>query len=355
MSISDRFTIRSYQPGDEQEINDLHNMVFGSDRRLEVWRWKYDCSPRGAIKLISLLESDGQIVGQYANLLLDVKYRNQTYVVGQPVDMAIHPDYRGRRHIVDLFEDSARAYRTTNLPFGFGFPNQAAYPMVKKTLGYRDVDEILLLRYYMNPGLLLARFTRSARIMDWMRPLGNRLVRALYGWRWTRPVQGWTIEYIPSFDKRFDVFWEQMADTYPIMVARNSRYLNWRYVERPDIRYTTYAATREGQVQGYIVLSMERDIVFQGLVADLLAVDDATTEVLVKRALAHFLAQGVDTVSCWALPHTGLHRVLLRLAFFQRGVAAPLVCMVFDPDAIDEAFLCDPQNWYVTMGDSDGV
>jgi hypothetical protein len=355
MSISDAFTIQRYLPGDEQGINDLYNTVFGTDRSLEAWRWKYDHGPHGAQKLIYVLKSGGQAVGQYANLLLDVQYRGAGHLVAQPVDVAIYRDYRGKQLIVPLFQVFPAACRAMDISFGFGFPNEAHYGPGRELLGYRDVGEVLLMRRYLNPGLILGKLTRSPRILDWTRALGNRLVGALYGRRWALSMEAWSIERVPSFDERFDRFWERMSNVYPIMVARHRSYLNWRYVERPDVQYTTYAITREGELQGYVVLSLQRRIAMQGLVADLLAVDETATEVLLQRALAHFLDQGVDMASCWALPHTGLYRTLRRLGFAQRRVAAPLVCMVFDPDTIDEAFLCDPRNWYVTMGDSDGV
>jgi len=295
------------------------------------------------------------VVGQYANLFLDVQYRGTTYLVVQPVDVAIYREYRGRQLIVLLFQVCPAYCRARGIRFAFGFPNEAHYGAGRELLGYRDVGQVLLMRRYLNPGLFVAKLTQSPRILDWTRPLGNRLVRALYGRRWARPVEGWTIECIPSFDERFDRFWERMANVYPVMVARHRNYLNWRYVERPDVRYTTYAATREGELQGYVVLSLQRRIALQGLVADLLAEDDATMDVLLQRALTHFLDRSADMVSCWALPQTDLYRALRRLGFIQRRVAAPLVCMVFDHDTVDEAFLCDSRNWYVTMGDSDGV
>lgn len=348
-------TVRRYVPGDEQQINHLHNAVFGTERSLEVWRWKYEHSPRGQIKLIYVMEDADHVVGHYGNLTLDAVYQGEVLFAAQPTDIAIQAEYRGRGLIAPLFRTQPPLARAEGVRFGFGFPNELHYPVGKEVLGYRDVGEVLLMRRYLNPGLFLARLVRIPRILDWTRPLGKRLAWVLYGQRWARSVEEWAIERVPYFDERFDRFWERMVNVYPVMVARHGKHLNWRYVERPDVRYTTYAATQDEELQGYVVLSLERRIALQGLVADLLAVDETITEALLQRALAHFLDQGVDMVSCWALRHTDLYRALRRLGFIQRRVAAPLVCMVFDHGTIDEKFLCDPRNWYVTMGDSDGV
>jgi hypothetical protein len=347
--------IRRYQLGDEQGINNLYNVVFGTDRSLAEWHWKYDDSPRGATKLIYVLEDEGRIVGQYANLTLDAVYRGELLFAAQPVDIAIHADYRGRRLIGRLFQTQPALARAEGVRFGFGFPNEAHYRAGKQVLGYRDVGRILLMRRYLNPGLVLGKLTRSRRVLEATRPLGNKLAGLLYRRGLGQPDGERTIEEIARFDERFDFFCERMTHVYPIMVARHRHYLNWRYIDRPDVKYTTYAAMQGAELQGYVVLSMQRRMVLQGLVADLLAVDDATTHLLLRRALTHFLDQGADMVSCWALPHTGLYRTLQHLSFSRRRVAAVLVSMVFDHEMIDEAFLGDPRNWYVAMGDSDGV
>jgi len=74
-----------------------------------------------------------------------------------------------------------------------------------------------------------------------------------------------------------------------------------------------------------------------------------------KQAMRYFLAAGVDMVSSWNWPGTDFLHALENLGFRRRRVAAPLVCMIFDDQLIVETFITDPQNWYVTLGDSDGV
>jgi len=211
------------------------------------------------------------------------------------------------------------------------------------------------MRMYLNPVLILAKLVRNPKVLDLLRPLSKRMAQFLYSRRWRNHKDQWTFERVTSFDERFDRFWEKMMDRYPIMVARHRRYLNWRYAQHPDIKYTIFTALRDGQLQGFIVLSVQHRFVLQGLVADLLAEDDETTEVLLKHAMSYFLGKGVDMVSSWNWPGTDFLRALENLGFSQRRIAAPLVCMIFDTQLIDEAFITNPQNWYVTLADSDGV
>jgi hypothetical protein len=271
------------------------------------------------------------------------------------VDISIEVEYRGQKLVVPLFATQPPLARAEGIRFGFGFPNEAHTPIGREVLGYKDVGDVLLMRAYLNPALLLAKLLRNPKVLDVLRPLSKRLARLLHSRRWCDPDSRWTLESVTSFDERFDRFWERMIDRYPIMVARHSRYLNWRYTDRPDVEYTICVALLDGEIQGFVVLSVQHRFVLQGLVADLLAVDEETTEELMRKAMRYFLDKGVDMVSSWNWPGTDFLRVLKNLGFSQRRVAAPLVCMIFDEQLIDEAFITDPQNWYVTLGDSDGV
>ncbi len=346
-------TIRKYQPGDEQEINQLYNTVFGTNRSLTVWHWKYAQGPCAQPELVQIMEHDGQIIGQYSALILPMIYNGQTMIEAQATDIAIHDAYQGRRFSKSLFDAWISMACAVGVTFIFGFPNAVHYRAGKKAMNFGDIGPMMLMRRYVNPGLSLFKLTKLPITLNAPRRLANWLHRHLLRSRQT--PSDLSIESLEHFDERFDAFWDQMSSTYPIMVARTRAYLNWRYVAHPDASYVIYAAHRDGVVSGYIVLTVQRGFVVQGLIADVLAVDATTTQILLERALTHFFTIGVDMISTWSLPDSQLYNTLRWLKFVQRRVAAPLAYVIFDHDTIDESFLCDPCNWYVTMGDSDGV
>lgn len=346
-------TIRKYQPGDEQGINQLYNTVFGVNRSLDTWRWKYDQLPRAPLKLITVMEDAGRIVGQYSSSPLDMVYCGQTVLGTQPMDIAIQDAYRGRQLSKPLFQAWTSMVRASGVAFAFGFPNPLHYKVGKNILSYPDVGPVMLLRRYVNPGLGLFKLSKLPITLNVPRRLSNWIY--LRSCRSQKVSTDLSIERLDLFDERFDVFWAQMASMHPIMVARPRSYLNWRYVARKDASYTIYAAHRAGVIEGYVVLALRQQFVVQGLIADILAVNALTAQILLEHAMEYFFTAEVDMVSAWALPGSSLYETLRRIGFIQRRVAAPLVAMVFDHDAIDASFLHNPRNWYVTLGDSDGV
>lgn len=344
--------VRDYQPGDEEALNRLHNQTFGDTRSLDVWRWKYTEGPCAPLTHIAVMQDDERIVGHYGGVLAEVKYQGRTLLITQPTDIAIEEDYRGRWLLGKLLAYYVTRAPAKGLAFGFGFPNPAHYAPGKR-LGYKDVGSVWLICCHVNPGLLLAKLTRQSAFLRLLRGPANWMAQRLR--RTASLPEGLTITPVTRFDERFDALWQQTADRYPIAVARTSRYLNWRYGARPGADYTVLAAERAGALMGYTVLALQRRTVVQGQVADLWALDEATSQALLARAVEHFLRIGVDRVSAWALEDSQAAHTLARAGLRPHRVAAPLVCKVLTEGLVEEATLCDPRHWYVTMGDGDGV
>ena len=49
---------------------------------------------------------------------------------------------------------------------------------------------------------------------------------------------------VRRFDARVDRLWERLSDRFALAVRRDSRYLNWKYVEPPHVRYLGAVASR---------------------------------------------------------------------------------------------------------------
>ena len=61
------WSIRPYEPGDEEQILRLFKKVFGRERSLAHWQWKYRDNPEGAQILVAVTDA-GEVVGHYAGI-----------------------------------------------------------------------------------------------------------------------------------------------------------------------------------------------------------------------------------------------------------------------------------------------
>ena len=56
-----------------------------------------------------------------------------------------------------------------------------------------------------------------------------------------------------KLDERSDRLWQRLASRFAIAVKRDARYLNWKYLEPPHVRYTAALLRRGEEVDGYVV------------------------------------------------------------------------------------------------------
>jgi hypothetical protein len=61
------------------------------------------------------------------------------------------------------------------------------------------------------------------------------------------------VQEFSRFEPEWDGFWESTRGDYRMTTARTSRYLNWRYVDCPGLRYRLFQAKEGGAVQGFVV------------------------------------------------------------------------------------------------------
>lgn len=89
MSEPAEYSVRAYAPGDEAAIQRAFSGVFGVERSLAEWRWKFLAPPRGS-RILLAFDGAGELVCQYAAIAVDV-------AVGAPKRAAQIVDVFSRR------------------------------------------------------------------------------------------------------------------------------------------------------------------------------------------------------------------------------------------------------------------
>jgi hypothetical protein len=157
---------------------------------------------------------------------------------------------------------------------------------------------------------------------------------------------------VNEFGEETDRFWDRVRHDYPAIFVRNSRYLNWRFVESPDLQYRRFVARRQGECVGYFVLrrSMPEEISAGHIVDFLVAAGDTSAFESVIIHAAKIFGNSVAAVSCvTSIPAFELS--LRKLGFrIVRTVQATVVCRDPTVRARIEAL---KNVWYFTKGDHD--
>ena len=317
------YTLRTYEPGDEAAIQRGFSEVFGVERSLAEWRWKFREPPQGS-RIVLAFASDGELVCQYAAITVDIAWAGEPMQAAQIVDVfsrrrrGLGPRGGAFQRTMERFlADCAAA---PGLGFVYGFP------------GERHQRAGAATGRYFEP-LAIDRLQRT------LQPLPGRSRTAGAGSRKAsmptpRAGSGCAAD-----------------DRYPNATVRDAAWSEWRYERRPGGRYLQLGVRRAGEARAWGVLALTAaggacwvDLLWDGERADDLADLAAAVE---ERARAH----GASRVELWLRGDTEVRAALLERGY--TGSPEPhlrLSAIAFDPRVSVPQVL---ERLYLTMGDCD--
>jgi hypothetical protein len=314
-------TFRPYRDGDEGPINDGFNEVFGLNRSLEEWRWKFPERPEGRWIMLAV-GADGRVLAHYAAVAMQVQFGRESVRAGQIVDAYSRKEVRGTRVFSACYERFIEAFgAAASLPLMFGFPGRQHYEM----------------------GLKVLKYVLIGSVPYWLRDSGRRASRA-----------GWRFKIREGFDAvAVDDLWRRAAARYDVAAVRDAAWLARRYGGRPSVEYAHLSAWRNGRAHAWgVVCALGGTLRWVELVWDgetdlaLVAIDRAVV------GLARRLQ--CTSLELWLGGDPGAERALGSLGWARHPCPQDmlLVARTFeqrvDLDRMQRGF-------YLTMGDSDLV
>jgi hypothetical protein len=321
--------MRPYRAGDERPINDGFNEVFGLQRTLEEWRWKFrEVGPNSAIMLA--LEPSGEILAHYSALVVPLRVGNRMMNAGQIVDIYSRRRAREGLAAARVFRDAVRRFvaefcSADGLAVTYGFPGPRHLSLVRLGVASHGKAE-------MTPQPVQL-WTRSA---------------ALSGSLWPRH------EVQVGFDRSaLDELWGRASTRYGIGVVRDAAWISRRFVGRPGVEYVHLAARRRGGVHAWAVVrpgapvTSLAELVWDGESPGALLALDREVGRVARRA-------GAERVEMWLAGDRLAAEVFSRCGWVPgpHPVGLHMTAYTFDQRLDPGSF---PDGFYLTMGDADLV
>ena len=352
--VKSKISIRPYRLGDEIGINALYQKVFQEKRTLKEWQWKYVDNPAviDPADWIVVAEANDEILGHYASFVCKMKAGSRVLHVPQPVDSMMDPEARlGIKTFVRCFKKSVEAYGNF-ADFGFGFPNQIAYPVGKRFLRYRDLGQMVPLFKRLSIRTVIQRRLSwlPSAILERLHRLSNMLVARYYGIK-IASCQILT-GGVDLLDEGIDHFWEAVKDRYAIATIRNRSYFQWRFRAS---HYNVIVLKGPDGIRGYGIIRVRATPEARiGYILDLFCRIDSDYPVLLAGLYRELALKGADFALCALLPDDPMAEPLKRggLQPHHGFKPFPVVYFPFFADT-DTDFLGNPRNWHLTYGDID--
>lgn len=343
MTDSLPYTIREYLPGDEVQILETFNRVFGGvdpnfvPRTMEEWQWTYAQNPSGW-RIYLAVHDDGRVLSQYAGIPERARIDGEPTFFTQAVDSMTDPSFRAGLKRPGLFVLTSYPYSEA-----YGGP-----PPDKDTVvwGYPIPPAWRIGKTYMQSEVVRTQLKLVCAPDELAVPPGGQL----------------TVEELDEFPEDTLELFEAQAARSGAIAVRDKAHLDWRYVYKPGASYAKVAVRRKGRLVGIAVV---RDGVFSHepgcLLADwLVAGPRRAGEPFDIEAAAELLAwwraRGAASPSgmlTCVFPDTSAEWLALQeVGFRARDTVYFLAARNF-VKRYDMRWL--RRNWYYTLGNSDLV
>ncbi len=326
--------IAPYQKGDEFRILETFERVFGKERKLASWHYRFLANPIGMHVMLAKGAVSGRVVAQFAGVPVRVSVRGEQHVFAQMVDSMSDPEYRRGLRKPGVFTRTVLAYvekwgAAEKESLGFGLPNPNAYRIGKKTQGYADLRDLVWRAKPLDP---------SAPPED------------------LEAVPKLSIQTPRAPGKRLEELWGKVKSEHEIWTIRDHLYLDWRYWKNPDVNYRYFVAVLANEVVG-LAIGVDR---FLGektfAIADLMVV---AGEDLVARHLVAACEEAAKQAECTKILGSftpeGCREdlVLGRAGYALETSAWKWVGRIYAEKRLDWEDL--RRSWFLALGDSDLV
>lgn len=347
--MSAPLVLRPLEKTDYPGLVHLFLKIFGKERSIETWTWKYDKNPHGA-PVATVAEAADEIVGFYGLLPRRVSFRGEPMTAFQEVDLMVDPEHAGGGLFRNLGRQSYDRLVQQGHPFTFGFPNQTSLPLGRRILGWRAIERIPLWTMILDPESILAGRLPAVpglrNLAAGVFRIRNKCrLRTAYPGE-VRQVSGWSDSAVRLFSNPPPVS--------GIGFIRDREYLDWRYRECPETRYVYFEAGSPDACDAAAVAGIAAE--GRANLAELgwrNGCEQAAAAV-VKAVAERAVTAGCTTLRAWALEDSPDAQFLSARGFFDRDALNYHVIRSFQSPEFNR-YLWDGSRWRLSSGDSDCV
>lgn len=348
-----KITIRKFSRGDGEALTTLCQEVFERKIRNDYWKWKFYDNPAG--KHFAFVALDGEkIIGAIACIPMKATFGGKVILASQATDLMIAQDYRRATPFFRLSQFVQRDVWDKNTDFIYGIAKKEHCDIYTKLLGYHRFGPLHMMIKILNPSPFLNKRLKNKILSCSIGALSACSLKLSNLYK-SRSHRGIEIRDVDQFSPDNDELCREHDREHKITIARDSEYLNWRYFRNPIQKYRAFASFNEGKRTGFIILCLkEKDGIRRGYIVDLVTSPSAedSTDRLIAKAVSYFYDEKADSINAWMLSNTLPYQIMTRSGFVPRPTHHYMLVKA-KPPGLDDEFISNRSNWYLTLGDSD--
>jgi len=366
------FVIREASPTEWDNILPLYTACYGTVSLSEGgrvpsrkdWEWCYLNGPYKTKIFVAEDKDTGSIVALRPIVFKEMRVGDKYIKASHFMGVMTHPDFRRRGLFTLLMKRAMKEVMEQDVSICYTFPNENSFPAYKKVTDWVHLASMdWFVRIVNIQKILEAKLAKG--LIRYLCKMGFTIANRIFslGLQKTKlSLKDFSVERITHFDESFNKLCDKALEGQMVILKKDHTYLNWRYIERPDIKYVCYAIKSKDSPLGIIVVRTRNMFGLNlGLIVELIAYshNEEVIHTLINIGTQELLSKGVDAILCLLLGKHPFSKGLLKNGFFHlpKWVLPrdfPFLIRVNEP-ALNRKIIYNPSQWFVTFGDNDAV
>jgi GNAT superfamily N-acetyltransferase len=304
------------------------------------WKWMFLVNPNASFPCIWVFKKNDKILAHQASIPFLLKVGDSYYRSAWGVKILVAPDYQNKGIGAILTE---KWTADIDIPVALGISNDAHKMYVKA--GWIELGKMACFVKLLDAGYIIQKYLSVPTITQVISGIVNLCLKL----RDSISSIYVDAKKVDRFDQAIDELWNQASVCYGVIAKRDSAYLNWKYADEPDIKYSMLQFSCKDRIIGYAVLTTRKEEgICVGYIIDFLAEPRYVRRIMGPVA-RYFRSQKVQKFYLYILCKR-LETILHKIGFHHRGEWARM--MMKRKNGIT-SFAGEPDKWFATLGDSD--
>lgn len=368
--MSQPFTIRNYEPGDEHGLVELLQLVFNGwphfdipCTSLEHWKWKYLDNPYKK-RTIPIAIIGDKVVGSNHGVTRRVKLFDKMLLCSQGTDLTVHPDYRRMGIYAKTSGYKTQHYKDNGFSFAWAVTGNPIVFDSNIEWGRRSSPHRVNTLIRVND--IDLHFKMKEKGDDVLRQMGAKVLKGLgdLSLHLSRPLSKDEVDYklneINAFDDGYSMFWKSVQPSYDLIYERSPEYMNWRYLDRRAGDFKVIAAIADGVWLGYIIYRINRynKDYPETYIADILTLpgrSEVASE-LISEVNRRIDKEQLNVIYSWAIENNSYFEILQREGYLNSRYNPYFIYQNISlTSEWEEMYRVNPGRMQVHFGDCDWV
>jgi len=349
--------IHLLQQKDTAELRRFQRELFGGENAIQVQeehhRWLFDENPyngNSPPQFWIYRDNERKIQGQQAGIPYLLQIGERVWRASWGIDLMVSPLLQARGIGAVLNELYVQQNEVTTA-VGITEAAQKAH----RRAGWLDLGTIPLYARPLSTAGIQAGFPEGS-------PKGT--IAAIAGYPllclaesiWKSYASGKKARLLPvtRFDERSDAVWKSASRDYPVLAQRDLKYLRWRFDLAPSrADYQRYYYYEGEDLKGYAVIRFgKRGDRPAALLSDFLC-PAFCQKALLALVIHAARTGGANDLHCAVLSPHLREKEMKMLGFIPLPLRSHFMAIPAAENGPDRALLSNPNNWFITMANSD--